>query len=101
MQSLHCFISLRAIIKAIINITNGDLCISAHPLDCHGQGSGTRGEVHSLSEQILLHFDSHTGGARDMVTAESSGGASRATGGLVSNLPYPRVNKTKQHTARH
>jgi len=24
----------------------------------------------------------------------------RATGGLVSNLPHPRVNKTKQHTRR-
>jgi len=22
----------------------------------------------------------------------------KATGGLVSNLPHPRVNKTKQHT---
>jgi len=24
----------------------------------------------------------------------------RATGGLVSNLPHPRVNKTKQHTPK-
>jgi len=40
------------------------------------------------------------GGASDIVTvkAESSGEDSRATGGLVSNLPHPRVNKTKQHT---
>jgi len=29
---------------------------------------------------------------------ESSGEDPRATGGLVSNLPHPRVNKTKQHT---
>ena len=32
-----------------------------------------------------------------MVKAESSGEDPRATGGLVSNLPHPRVNKTKQH----
>jgi len=30
--------------------------------------------------------------------AKSSGEDPRATGGLVSNLPRPRVNKTKQHT---
>ena len=29
--------------------------------------------------------------------AESSGEDPGATGGLVSNLPHPRVNKTKQH----
>jgi len=39
-----------------------------------------------------------TGGASDMVEAKSSGKDPRATGGLVSNLPHPRVNKTKQHT---
>ena len=38
-----------------------------------------------------------TGGASDIVKAESSGEDPRATGGLVSNLPHPRVNKTKQH----
>jgi len=31
--------------------------------------------------------------------AESSGKNPRATGVLVSNLPHPRVNKTKQHTS--
>jgi len=36
-------------------------------------------------------------GASDIVKAESSGEDPRATGGLVSNLPHPRVNKTKQH----
>jgi len=41
----------------------------------------------------------HTGGANDTVKAGSSGEHPRAIGGLVSNLPYPRVNKTKQHTA--
>ena len=35
-----------------------------------------------------------TGGASDIVTAESSG----EERGLVSNLPYPRVNKTMHHT---
>ena len=38
-----------------------------------------------------------TGGASDIGKAESSGEDPRATGGLVSNLPHPRVNKTKQH----
>ena len=33
-----------------------------------------------------------TGGASDMVKAKSSGEDPRATGGLVSNLPHPRVN---------
>ena len=31
--------------------------------------------------------------------AKSSGEDLRANGGLVSNLPHPRVNKTKQHTS--
>jgi len=39
-----------------------------------------------------------TGGASDIGKAKSSGEDPRATGGLVSNLPHPRVNKTKQHT---
>ena len=30
---------------------------------------------------------------------KSSGEDPNATGGLVSNLPHPRVDKTKQHTA--
>ena len=38
-----------------------------------------------------------TGGASDIVKAKSSGEDPRATGDLVSNLPHPRVNKTKQH----
>jgi len=38
----------------------------------------------------------------DIVKAESfqAGEDPRATGGLVSHLPHPRVNKTKQHTHR-
>jgi len=39
-----------------------------------------------------------TGGASDIIKAQSSGEDPRGTGGLVSNLPHPRVNKTKQHT---
>jgi len=31
-------------------------------------------------------------------TKRGVGADPRATGGLVSNLPLPRVNKTKQHT---
>ena len=38
--------------------------------------------------------------AHDIVKAESSGEDPRATGGLVSNLPHPRVNKIKQLTVR-
>jgi len=38
-----------------------------------------------------------TGGASDIVKAESTGEDPRATGGIVFNLPHPRVNKTKQH----
>ena len=36
-------------------------------------------------------------GASDIVKAVSSGEDPKATGGLVSNLPQPGVNKTKQH----
>jgi len=36
-----------------------------------------------------------TGGTSDIVKAESTGEDPRATGGLVSNLPDPRVNKIK------
>jgi len=38
-----------------------------------------------------------SGGASDIVKVESSGEDPRATGGLVSNLPHPRANKTNQH----
>ena len=36
-------------------------------------------------------------GSHHIVKAESSGEDPRATGGLISKLPHPRVNKTKQH----
>jgi len=42
--------------------------------------------------------EGRTGGASDIAKAESSGEDPRATGDLVSNLPHPRVNITKQHT---
>ena len=42
-----------------------------------------------------------TGGASDIVKAKSSGEDPRATGGLVSIFPHPRVNKTKQHTLQN
>jgi len=42
-------------------------------------------------------WEGWNGGASDIVKVESSGKDPRATGGLVSNLPHPRVNKTKQH----
>jgi len=37
-----------------------------------------------------------TGGACDIVKAESTGEDPKATRSLVSNLPHPQVNKTKQ-----
>jgi len=42
-----------------------------------------------------------TGGASYIVKAESSKEDPKATGGLVSNLPHPWVNKTKQHTPQY
>ena len=39
-----------------------------------------------------------TRGASDLVKAKSFKEDPRATGGLVSNLPQTRVNKTKQHS---
>ena len=36
-----------------------------------------------------------TGGASNIVKAKSTGEDPKATRGLVSNLPHPRVNKTK------
>ena len=41
--------------------------------------------------------EGRTGGDSDIVKVESSGEDSKATGGLISNPPHPRV-KTKQHT---
>ena len=54
----------------------------------------------SILRTALIDFLewSTTGGASDIVKAKSSGEDPRATGGLVSNLPHPWVNKTKQHT---
>ena len=39
-----------------------------------------------------------TGGDSNTVKVKSSGEDPRATGGLVSNLPHPWANETKQHT---
>ena len=52
----------------------------------------------NVSLQGRAALENVTGGASDIVKVESSGEDPRATGGLVSNLPHPRVNKTKQHT---
>ena len=56
-------------------------------------------ESNSQLHQILLCLSERWGGGRasDIVKAESSRKDPRATGGLVSNLPHLRVNKTKQH----
>jgi len=51
-----------------------------------------------MSQMVTLSdVTGWTGGASDIVKAKSSGEDPRATGGLVCNLPHPRVNKTKQH----
>jgi len=47
---------------------------------------------------ILTSLIFHGTGCSNIVKAESSGEDHTATEGLVSNLPHPRVNKTKQHT---
>jgi len=53
---------------------------------------------YKFSVSVKKMGEGWTGGAkdRDIVKAKSSGEDPRATGGLVSNLSYPRVNKTKQ-----
>jgi len=38
-----------------------------------------------------------TGGPSDFVKSRSTRENSKSTGGLVSNLPHPRVNRTKAH----
>jgi len=53
---------------------------------------------YKFSLSIKKMGEGWTGRASDIVKAESSAEDPRATGGLVSNLPHPRVNKAKQHT---
>jgi len=63
--------------------------------------SATARLLHSWAVAIKRpNFGVGTGGTRDIVKAKSSGEDPRATGGLVSNLPHPRVNRTKQHTKK-
>ena len=52
---------------------------------------------YKFSVSVKKMGEGWTGGASDIVKVKSSGEDPRATGGLVSNLPHPRVNKTKQH----
>jgi len=52
---------------------------------------------YKFSVSVKKMGEGWTGGASDIVKAKSSGKDPRATGGLVSNLPHPRVNKTKKH----
>ena len=49
------------------------------------------------SPSDFFPFFTGTGGVSDIVKAKSSGEDPKAIGGLVSNLPHSRVNKTKQH----
>ena len=58
-------------------------------------------ELHYILQVFCVRQEDgggRTGGASDIVKAERSGEDPRVTGGLVSNLPHPRVNKTNQHT---
>jgi len=52
---------------------------------------------YKFSVSVKKMGEGWTGGASDIVKAKGSGEDPRATGGLVSNLPRPRVNKAKQH----
>jgi len=52
----------------------------------------------AASKPTLCQVGNARRGASDVVTAMRSGEIPRTTGGLVSNLSHPRVNKTKQHT---
>jgi len=52
---------------------------------------------YKFSVSVKKMGEGWTGGTSDMVKTESSGKDPRATGGFVSNLLHPRVNKTKQH----
>ena len=54
---------------------------------------------YKFSVSVKKMGEGWTGGASDIVKAEGSGEDPRATEGLGSNLPHPRVNKTKQHTS--
>jgi len=49
----------------------------------------------TAGDLVVLTSIAKRRGASDKVEVESSGEDPRATGGLVSNLPHPRVNKTK------
>jgi len=51
---------------------------------------------YKFSVSVKKMGEGWTGGASDIVKAMSSGEDPRATEGLVSNLPDPQVNKTKQ-----
>jgi len=55
---------------------------------------------YKFSVSVKKMGEGWTEGASDIVKAKSSGEDPRATGGLVSNLPHPRVNKTKQHLSK-
>ena len=55
-------------------------------------------EFYWILQVFCVRQEDGGGVASDIVKAESSGEDPRATGDLVSNLPHPRVNKTKQHT---
>jgi len=53
---------------------------------------------YKFSVSVKKMGEGWTRGASDIEKDESSGEDPRETGGLVSNLPHPRVNKTKQCT---
>jgi len=54
---------------------------------------------YKFSVSVKKMGEGRTGGTSDIVKVRSSGEDPRATGGLVSNLAHPRVNRTKPHCA--
>ena len=55
-------------------------------------------DVRALSFELLKQHSKMSPQVGSAVKAKSFGEDPRATGGLVSWLPHPRFNKTKQHT---
>jgi len=54
-------------------------------------------KLHYILQVFCVRQEDRGGGASDK--SKSTGEDPKATGGLVSNLPHPRVNKTKSHCA--
>ena len=56
---------------------------------------------YNVSVSVKKMREGETREASDIVKAKSSEKDPRATGGLVSNVPHPWVNQTRQHNSAH